>query len=937
MTTRILTRSANALSTTFRYHARTFVGFVVLAVAIIAICSPRRAQTAVTPAFVDAPTNLTVTAASNTSIRLSWNAVPGAIAYLIERGESVSGPFINVDGSNSTTYTDTGVSAYNAYVYRVRSLGGNVSEPSNIAFGTAISFEFNQLQTQPIKAQHIYDLRTAINAVRRAANMRLANWLRPSLNGQEVRASDIVELRTRLSEALSAISVATSAYTDPTLSTGENGTVIKAIHLEELQAKSTRGSSASAGPLYPTFSRAEVGEFGPLIPLPLVPVHLSVLPNRKILFWGRDMLLNQKHEVKQAAGHSEAYVWDMSTDQRLAVPNFTTNLFCSGHSFLPNGDLFVAGGHRSAHFDDAGEAKTNIFRYCNNSWTSGPNMNHGRWYPYNVTLATGEPLVMSGTYWDEPPGFNPYDPDGTFPTTRTTLTNFVPQIFTPGYDGPPRDLAAQKDNRLTTYPFVHLTSMGEIFQAQSGFFESPDHPKAAEQQSRLVKPTATINEQWVDLPNTLFPHANGTSVYLGDDRVLLIGGYDTANVPTKKVEVIDLSPNQRSWTELQSMRFGRAYHTATILPDGKVLVTGGVGCTGGNNVSVLESNVPKCSDGKVLVPELWDPQTGEWSPMAPFNELRGYHSVAALLPDGRVLVGGGGLPGAIGEKDDNGTPITSVAEDHARLFGHKNVEIYSPSYLFDSNGNPAARPVITSAPGSVTYGETFFVGTSGARGLPSANLIRLPSVTHGFNQDQRRVRLNVSLTSGGLLATVPTSASECPPGYYMLFVLTSTGVPSIANIVRVQTTSLFPLEVPTDTAPGDMQTWEQALEFSSSVKGQITHIKFWKAPGEPTGGHYGHIWTTTGELLATAEFVNETTSGWQEAQLSTPLPIIADVRYRVSYNIRNITGKTPYAFTRPVTNGQLAAWASFYSTPAGSFPTTPSSLASNLFVDVKFK
>jgi hypothetical protein len=316
------------------------------------------------------------------------------------------------------------------------------------------------------------------------------------------------------------------------------------------------------------------------------------------------------------------------------------------------------------------------------------------------------------------------------------------------------------------------------------------------------------------------------------------------------------------------------------------------------------------------------------------SDIRAYHSVAALLPDGRVLVGGGGLPGAVGETGVFGARITDVDQDWARLFGHHSIEIFSPPYLFDANGNPAARPVITSAPASATYGETIFLGTSGTGLQPKVSLVRLPSVTHGTNQDQRLVSIDPVPVMGGIQVTIPTSPSKVPPGHYMLFVL-NNGVPSVAAIIRVQNQHLFPTAVPQTTATGGMQTWEQGVEFSSSVSGQITHIRFWKAPGEPTGNHIGRIWTANGLLLASVLFTNETASGWQEAQLQTPLSITANVRYKVTYNVHAVVAKTFDAFMTPITSGPLVGWGSSFSTPAGSFPMTGST--SNLFADVRFK
>jgi len=146
---------------------------------------------------------------------------------------------------------------------------------------------------------------------------------------------------------------------------------------------------------------------------------------------------------------------------------------------------------------------------------------------------------------------------------------------------------------------------------------------------------------------------------------------------------------------------------------------------------------------------------------------------------------------------------------------------------------------------------------------------------------------------------------------------------------------LFPTEVPQTTASGQGATWEQGVEFSSSVSGTITHIRFWKAQGEQTGGHVGKIWFASGgSPLATAQFFNEGPSGWQEAQLSTPLSISAGVRYKVTYNVYNVVAKTFDVFNGPITRAPLTAWGSSYSTPAGSFPTSGST--SNLFADIKF-
>ena len=144
--------------------------------------------------------------------------------------------------------------------------------------------------------------------------------------------------------------------------------------------------------------------------------------------------------------------------------------------------------------------------------------------------------------------------------------------------------------------------------------------------------------------------------------------------------------------------------------------------------------------------------------------------------------------------------------------------------------------------------------------------------------------------------------------------------------------SLFPTAVPDALASGEGQTWENGVEFSSSLSGIIREVKFWRAAEEPAGGHIAKIWTASGTLLKTAPF-SETPygPGWQYATVN--FPITAGVRYRVTYNVNYFGAKNWNVFNNgPITTGPLTGWSSWYGTPAGSFPTRHST--SNLFADI---
>ena len=143
--------------------------------------------------------------------------------------------------------------------------------------------------------------------------------------------------------------------------------------------------------------------------------------------------------------------------------------------------------------------------------------------------------------------------------------------------------------------------------------------------------------------------------------------------------------------------------------------------------------------------------------MAPQQASRMYHSTALLLPDGRVLSAG----------QDNGS---------LQRYG----EIFSPPYLFKG-----ARPSIASAPSSVSNGGTLQFTSPDAANLTSVVLIRPGSCTHEINTDQRSVPLTFTVSGTSVSATVPANVNVAPPGYYMLFVVNSNGVPSVAPWVHV--------------------------------------------------------------------------------------------------------------------------------------------------------
>src|SRR5262245_27759063 len=399
-----------------------------------------------------------------------------------------------------------------------------------------------------------------------------------------------------------------------------------------------------------------VGRWSRVPDLPFFPVHVHVLPTGKVMIWPGDI----SGQPPGASGN-DPRVWDPATATVSPLTKPGYDLFCSGHAFLADGRLFVAGGHIDT---GVGLPNASVYDPFTNLWTRTPNMNAGRWYPTATTLANGDMLVVSGSI------------------DNTVGENLLPQVFQTG-SNTWRNLTNAQIG-LDLYPRMHLAPNGRVFNS------------APSTVTRYLDTSGSGAWTVVGSHSVNIYRDYAPSVLYDNGKVLVMGGGDP---PTNTAEVIDLNAGTPAWSSIPSMAFARRQHNATLLPDGKVLVTGGTSGPGFNN-----GNTP------VFAAEMWNPATGTWATMASQQFPRLYHSGAVLLPDARVLtIGGDNVP---------------------------QTEIYEPPYLFKG-----ARPTINSAPATVNYGQTFFVETPNAASVTEVTWIRLSSVTHSNNMEQRFSRL----------------------------------------------------------------------------------------------------------------------------------------------------------------------------------------------------
>jgi hypothetical protein len=474
---------------------------------------------------------------------------------------------------------------------------------------------------------------------------------------------------------------------------------------------------------------AATGKWDPPVSWDIVPLHMNMLPSGKIIAWGKfepgGTLMGQPR------------LWNPSAGGPGSAPMVAndTMLFCAGHALMADGNLMVSGGHKE---DDRGLDVTNIFEYLPEQWRTGlPKMAKGRWYPTVTTLPDGRLVTVAGK-----------------DTTKTVVR--IPEVWENGQwvQLPGASLA------LPYYPRNFVAPDGRVFYAGEMVT------------SHWLDVDGSNNGQrgrWTAGPSHIwkFNRDYGSAAMYDAGKILYVGGggdpgWDSEGeakspVPTATAEKIDLTGGSPTWQSAGSMSTPRRHLNATVLPDGTVLVTGGI--SGGGELNNVSTGVHQA--------EVWDPATNEWTTLASNTITRAYHSVSLLMVDGTVL------SGASGDAFIPGTTTQYPAQ--------RNHEIFRPPYLFKG-----ARPTIASAPSTVGYGATFTVTTANAAQIEEVRWIRLPSVTHAFDANARANRLDFSATASGVQVQAPSSRNLTPPGHYVLYILNRNGVPSSGHIIQIQ-------------------------------------------------------------------------------------------------------------------------------------------------------
>ncbi|MGH3847090.1 MAG: galactose oxidase-like domain-containing protein, partial [Pseudonocardiaceae bacterium] len=458
---------------------------------------------------------------------------------------------------------------------------------------------------------------------------------------------------------------------------------------------------------------ASSGKWDPPVSWGIVPLHIHLLPTGKLLAWGKfeegTMVMGNPRLWDLAAGTPPTAATEVPAD---------TMLFCGGHAFMADGKLMVSGGHK---LDDRGLDVTNIFDPFTESWSHGlPKMAKGRWYPTVTELPDGRMVTVAGK-----------------DTTKSVV--LLPEIW----ESNQWVTLPGASLELPYYPRDFVAPDGRIFYAGE---------RAVSRWLDVDAMGAGGRGTWTNGPPHIWPHNReyGSAVMYDAGKILYVGGggdltWDTPDnnrspVPTETAEKIDLTQSSPAWQPAGSLPTPRRHLNATVLPDGEVLVTGGVSGGGFNDLSTAQHAA-----------EIWDPASPtNWATLASNSIDRGYHSVSILLPDATVLHGGSG---------NANIPNTSTPYPD-----QENHEIFEPPYLF-KGARPTISSVVPAPPTPVAYGGTIQVNTPNLGQVAKVRIIRLGSVTHAFDQNGRAMTLPFATSVGGISVTAPANPELAPPGY----------------------------------------------------------------------------------------------------------------------------------------------------------------------------
>lgn len=491
--------------------------------------------------------------------------------------------------------------------------------------------------------------------------------------------------------------------------------------------------------------------------MPVNPIHVSLLHNNKILVVSGSGNCPPGQAGCPALNDYQSGlldVSDFSTD--LIATNW--DMFCNNMTQLSDGRVLIQGGNAAygqlTPVNGGGNLvtpfkglpNTSIFDPSSSAFSDFLPTQHGRWYPTTSLIGDGRVVTMDGL--DE--NGAPNNTSETYDAGANTWTTPIDPDNDTGFQIPGEPACGPGSFKcfvMSLYPRNLLLPNGTVFYSGPDTATAEFNP-STEKWSFVAWGQFAGGERTYG-SNVLLPMTPANN---WNPTVFIVGGDNPA---TNSTELLDLTNQVNGcgicWVSGPNMVQPRVESQATLLPNGLVLVDAG---------SATDEDATTAS----LKAELFDPATKTFKSAGSNAKARLYHNTQLLLPDASVVLMGG-------------NPAQGTYENA--------IEIYKPPYFYNSDGSLATRPSISSAATTASYGSTFQITTPDAANIGTVVLMKAGSDTHSFDNAQRHVGLAFTVSGSTLTATVNNNSNLLPLGYYMLFVVSKTGVPSVANWIQI--------------------------------------------------------------------------------------------------------------------------------------------------------